>query len=62
MNLSHIKSLSMLLGALCAVQTVCLSKMAVAFDNKASRESSFRRIQRFMAQMVLDLEAVASMV
>ena len=59
MNLAHIKCLSMLLGALCAVQTVCLSKLAAAFDNKASRESSFRRIQRFMAQMVLDLDAVA---
>ena len=34
-------------GALCTVQTVCLSKLAAAFDNKASRESSFRRIQRF---------------
>ena len=52
MNLAHIKCLSMLLGALCAVQTVCLSKLAGAFDSKASRESSFRRIQRFMSQMV----------
>ena len=59
MNLAHIKCLSMLLGALCTVQTVCLSKLAGAFDSKASRESSFRRIQRFMAQMVLDLDAVA---
>ena len=59
MNLAHIKCLSMLLGALCTVQTVCLSKLAAAFDNKASRESSFRRIQRLMAQMVLDLDAVA---
>ena len=49
----------MLLGALCTVQTVCLSKLAAIFDNKASRESSFRRIQRSMAQMVLDLDAVA---
>ena len=59
MNLAHIKCLSMLLGALCAVQTVCLSKLAGAFDSKASRESCFRRIQRFMSQMVLDLDAVA---
>ncbi|MBQ6184909.1 MAG: hypothetical protein IJK48_03485 [Bacteroidales bacterium] len=33
--------------------------MAAAFDNKASWESSFRRFQRLMAQMVLDLDAVA---
>ena len=38
------------------MQTVCLSKLAAAFDNRASSESSF---QRFLAQMVLDLDAVA---
>ena len=58
MNLAHIKCLSMLLGALCTVQTVCLSKLAASFDNRASSESSFRRIQRFLAQMALDLDAV----
>lgn len=58
MNLAHIKCLSMLLGALCTMQTVCLSKLAAAFDNRASSESSFRRIQRFLAQMALDLDAV----
>ena len=58
-NLAHIKCLSMLLGSLCTVKTVCLSKLAAAFDNRASSESSFRRIQRFLAQMVLDLDAVA---
>lgn len=56
LNLAHIKCLSMLLGALCAVQTVCLSKLAAAFDYRASSESSF---QRFLAQMILDLDAVA---
>jgi len=59
MNLAHIKYLSMLLGALCTVQTACLSKLVSAFDNRASRESSFRRIQRFMAPLVLDLDVVA---
>lgn len=58
MNLAHIKCLSMLLGALCTVQTVCLSKLAAAFDSRAYSESNFRRIQHFLAQMVLDLDAV----
>ena len=51
--------LFLLLGALCTVQMVCLSKLAVASDNEATREASFRRIQRVVAQMVLDLDAVA---
>lgn len=58
MNLANIKCFSMLLAALCAVQTVCLSKLAGAFDGNASRESSFRHIQRFVAQKVLNLDAV----
>lgn len=58
MNLAHIKYLSMLLGALCTMQTV-LSKLTEAFGDKASRESCFRRIQRFMAQLVLDFDVVA---
>ncbi|MDD7456154.1 MAG: hypothetical protein PUK70_07925 [Bacteroidales bacterium] len=53
MNLANIKCFSMLLAALCVVQTVCLSKLAGALDGNASRESSIRRIQHFMAQKVL---------
>lgn len=59
MNLAHIKCLSMLLEALCTVQAVCLSKLAGAFGDKASRESRFRRIRRFMAQLALDFDVIA---
>lgn len=59
LNLAHIKCLSMLLGALCTMQTVCLSKLATAFDNRVSSESSFLRFQRLLAQIVLDLDVVA---
>lgn len=48
MNLAHIKCRSMLLGTLCTVQPVCLSKLAAAFYNRASSESSFRCFQRFL--------------
>lgn len=48
LNLAHIKCLSMLLGALCTMQTVCLSKLAAAFDNRVSSESSFLRFLRFL--------------
>lgn len=46
-------------SALHRAETVCLSKLAGAFGNKASRESRIRRIQRFMAQLVLYFDVVA---
>lgn len=59
MNLARIKCLSQLVCAMCKVQTVNFSKLASAFDNRTPKESSFRRIQRFMSQTVLNLDIVA---
>lgn len=59
LNLAHIKCLSMLICALCTVHTVCLSKLAGAFDGMASRDSSMRRIQRFLSQATLDMSVLA---
>ena len=62
MNLARIKCLSQLVCAMCKVQMVNFSKLASAFDNRTPKESSFRRIQRFMAQTVLNLDIVAKVV
>ncbi len=47
--------------ALCKVQTVTFSKLSTAFETKgkASAESSLRRIQRFVASYVLNLDLMA---
>lgn len=50
MNLARIKALCMMVCALCKVRRVAYTKLASAFDGKASSDSSLRRIQRLIAE------------
>ncbi|WP_300938214.1 IS4 family transposase [Bacteroides acidifaciens] len=59
MNLARIKFLVILIQALCKVQTVSLYKLATAFDGGRDHMASHRRIQRFFAAYVLNLDLVA---
>jgi hypothetical protein len=62
MNLARIKFFGLFISALCKVQTVCFEKLAVSFETQASSDSSLRRIQRFMADYVLDANLIARLV
>lgn len=62
MNLARIKFFGLFICALCKVQTVCFEKLAVAFDSPAQVDSSLRRIQRFMAEYLLDTKLIARFV
>lgn len=62
MNLARIKAMSMVILALCKVQQVTYTKLASAFDNKADRESNLRRIQRLIAQCVIDTDSIARLI
>ena len=44
------------------VQTVILNKLADAMPTAVDRDSSLRRLQRFFAQYVLDLDIIARMI
>ena len=48
--------------AVCVVQTVSLHKLAGAMPTDVDRDSSLRRLQRFFAKYVLDLDIVARMI
>ena len=61
-NLARIKLMALLLHALCVVQTVSLHKLAGAMPTDVDRDSSLRRLQRFFAKYVLDLDIVARMI
>ena len=61
-NLARIKLMTILLHALCVVQTVSLHKLAGAMPTDVDRDSSLRRLQRFFAKYVLDLDIVARMI
>jgi hypothetical protein len=62
MNFARIKFLSLFVIALCKVQSVCFEKLATGFDSKATKSSSLRRIQRFMASYVLDVDLISKLV
>ena len=62
MNLARIKFFGLFICALCKVQTVCFEKLAAAFDSEIKVDSSLRRIQRFMAEYLLDTDLIARFV
>ena len=62
MNLARIKFFGLFICALCKVQTVCFEKLSTAFETNAGRESSLRRIQRFMANYMLDTDLIAKFI
>jgi hypothetical protein len=62
MNAARIKFLGLFIVALCKVQTVCFEKLASGFEANVKRSSSLRRIQRFMAEYLLDTDMIASLV
>jgi len=62
MNLARIKFFSLLICALCEVQTVCFEKLAASFDSVVRVDSSLRRIPRFMSEFMLDPNLIARIV
>ena len=61
-NRSRLKLMSMFVIALCKVQTVGFEKLSKAFDSEALPSSSLRRIQRFIADFILDADLIAKMI
>lgn len=61
-NLARVKFFVLMISALCKVQTVGFEKLASAFDSPSNTNSSLRRIQRFMAQYLLDTDMIARLV
>jgi hypothetical protein len=62
MNLGRIKFFGLFICALCKVQTVCFEKLAAAFESEAKTGSSLRRIQRFMADYMLNSDLIANLI
>ncbi len=54
--------MALLLHALCVVQTVSLHKLADAMPTAVDKDSNLRRLQRFFAKYVLDLDIIARMI
>jgi len=61
-NLARIKLMALFILALCKVQTICFERLASGFDHSSKKASSLRRIQRFMANYMLDTNLIAKLV
>ena len=48
LNLARVKLICLFITALCKIRTINYDRLASAFDTKADKSSSYRRIQRFM--------------
>ena len=61
-NLARIKFICLLISSLCKVKTVNFQKLSIGFDNKAATSSNYRRIQRFLADVVLPMRWIAQLI
>lgn len=59
MNLARIKFISLMILALCKVQTVSFYKLSIAFEGGCEALSCMRRIQRFMSSYALDFDSLS---
>lgn len=62
LNLARVKFLSLIIQALCKVQTVNLERLAIGFNSTAKPLSSLRRIQRFIADFNLCDDLIAQFI
>ena len=61
-NNARVHLMSMVIIALCKVQTVNFYKLALAFDCQAKPDSALRRLQRFIADFELCKDLIARLI
>lgn len=62
MNSARIKAMSMMICALCKVHWITYTKLASAFDNEAGAGSSLSRIQRLIAECVINTDLIVKLI
>jgi len=61
-NLARVKLICLFIVALCKVKTINYDRLASRFDTKANKNSSYRRIQRFMKEFEFPMKIVSSLI
>jgi hypothetical protein len=62
LNLARVKLICLFITALCKIKTINYDKLASAFDTKVAKNSSYRRIQRFMKEYNFSNKIVSSLI
>jgi hypothetical protein len=61
-NLARVKLICFFITSLCKTKTINYDRLACGFDVKANKSSSYRRIQRFMAEFDFPMKVVAQLI
>ena len=61
-NKARVKLISLFIIALCKVKSISYDKLAAGFDSKVNKDSSYRRIQRFMANFDLPMKLISTLI
>lgn len=61
-NLARVKLICLIVEALCKVKSVSYDRLASGFDVQVEKNSSYRRIQRFMASFDFSMEIVSKLI
>ena len=62
LNLARVKLICLFITALCKVKTINYDRLSCVFATKADKQSSYRRIQRFMAAFDFPMRIVSSLI
>ncbi|MDP3359583.1 MAG: hypothetical protein Q8S41_09570 [Lutibacter sp.] len=62
LNLARVKLICLFITTLCKVKTINYDRLASGFDTKANKSSSYRRIQRFMADFDLPMKIISILI
>ncbi len=61
-NLARVKLICLFITALCKVKTINYDRLASGFDTIADKNSSYRRIQRFMKEFVFPMKIISLLI
>lgn len=62
LNKARVDFMALFIEALCKVKTVNYDRLASGFKSKADKNSSYRRIQRFMTQFNMPMETISKLI
>ena len=62
LNLARVKLICLFITALCKIKTINYDRLASGFDVKVDKNSSYRRIQRFMKEFDFPMKTVSTLI
>lgn len=62
LNLARVKLICLFITSLCKIKTINYDRLASGFDTTADKNSSYRRIQRFMKEFDFPMKIVSSLI